>query len=210
MAVIGDRAVLTPGAAGGEKSARVPAFFSWLILPGGGIGNLRCAPQISPRKDKSTALRATHSPAKARKRSPKVKGPGVPRNHTQPPRRRHGPSPTAPLLRPDFCFKNFGDPEDRGVFFPGFFLGCKTVRRKYGGQVQTREIIVVSTYLVYVGQVALEATLISSGERSPRRCRAPDASSPAINIPKIAPTESAASSHVQCTIVCYPLRLVVS
>ena len=43
-------------------------------LAPGGTGNLRCAPRPSPRKDKSTALRATHSPTTARKRSPQGKG----------------------------------------------------------------------------------------------------------------------------------------
>ena len=60
-----DRAVLTPEAAGIKKSARGAVALLLADLARREHRQPEMRPQTSPRKDKSTALRATHSPATA-------------------------------------------------------------------------------------------------------------------------------------------------
>ena len=67
----------------------VPSPLSWSTSLAGDTGNLRCAPQTSPRKGISTALRATHSAATARKGGT--------------PRERHGGPQVSPANRMNFC-----------------------------------------------------------------------------------------------------------
>jgi len=71
-----DRAVLAPEAAGGKKSARgvVPLLLADLARREHRHSEMR--PQTSTKQGKSTALRATHSPTTARKRSPQGYGEG--------------------------------------------------------------------------------------------------------------------------------------
>ena len=62
--------VLTPEAAGGKKSARSAVALLLDELSRREHRHPEMRPQTSHRKDKSTAHRATHSAATARKRSP--------------------------------------------------------------------------------------------------------------------------------------------
>ena len=78
MAVIGERGVPTPEAATGIKESAWGVVAPLLAdLARRGHRHPEMRPQTSPRKDKSTAHRATHSPATARKRSPKGRAGGA-------------------------------------------------------------------------------------------------------------------------------------
>ncbi len=69
MSVIGERVVPTPEAATGIKeSAWGPIALLLAELARREHRHPEMRPQTSPRKDKSTAHRATHSPTTARKR----------------------------------------------------------------------------------------------------------------------------------------------
>ncbi len=69
--------MLTPEAAGIKKSARGAVALLLADLARQEHRQPKMHPQTSPRKDKSTVLRATHSPTTARKRSPQGRGRGV-------------------------------------------------------------------------------------------------------------------------------------
>ena len=73
-----DRVVLTPEAAGIKKSARGAVALLLADLARREHRHPEMRPQTSPRKDKSTALRATHSPTTARKGDIQGKGSGAP------------------------------------------------------------------------------------------------------------------------------------
>jgi len=62
-----DRVVPTPEAAGRKKSARGGVVLTLAELAGREHRHPEMLPQTSPWKDKSTALRATHSPTTVRK-----------------------------------------------------------------------------------------------------------------------------------------------
>ncbi|MGO9578657.1 MAG: hypothetical protein ACLP2P_04510 [Desulfobaccales bacterium] len=68
-----DLTVLTPEAAGRKKSARGGVALLLAGLARREHRHPEMRPQDFPRKDKSTAHRATHSPTAARKRPPKGK-----------------------------------------------------------------------------------------------------------------------------------------
>ena len=64
---VGDRAALTPEAAGGKKSARVGVALILADLARRKHRPPEMRPQTSTKQGKSTALRATHSAATPRK-----------------------------------------------------------------------------------------------------------------------------------------------
>lgn len=117
------RAVLTPEAAGVKKSARGVLALILADLARREHPNLRCAPRTSPRKDKSTAHRATHSPATARKGF--TSQGGVYRRACEMLKSPAG----RPRQRTIFLLIKFwgGGKKAGGVFSTGIFLGCKTV-----------------------------------------------------------------------------------
>ena len=96
-----DRTVLTPEAAGIKESARGAVALLLADLARREHRQPEMRPQTSPRKDKSTALRATHSPATARKGGTQGEGTGGPVKCLNRPQE-------GTANRPYFAYKIFG------------------------------------------------------------------------------------------------------
>lgn len=103
-----DRVVLTPEAASIEESARGDVALLLADLACREHRHPEMRPQTSPRKDKSTAHRATHSPTTARKGAPMGKFTGGPVKCLNRPQE-------GPANRPYFAYKIFGLGSIRGV-----------------------------------------------------------------------------------------------